>query len=216
MDEYFKKLKRSLEDKIPSYDSEDFKKMRNIIRKNLKREESNLLILIRRLKILVVGDWYTKEKKMLLNDIKTNLLKNGLYAETIDMYYDMDKKGGLSQTQIFEYCCINHQLIVFIDGDGKGTIREQDYLCDNYVFHGKVIFFIEESKFDDFKDNPSEYFKDFPTIITYKDKELIEKVLIYSRLRLYRLADIIKKQGSKGKGLHSPEYKPWKSRLMKK
>ena len=216
MEEYFKEAKRNLEKKIPDYDSPDFRKMRDEIRKNLKRKESDLLILVRRLKILVLGDWHTSEKKTLLIGIKNTLLRNGLYAEMVDKYYDIGKKGGLSQIQILEDCCINHQLIVFIDGEGKGTITEQNYLRDNYVFHGKILFFIEEPKFDKLKDNPSEYIKDFPAIITYRQKDLLEKVLTYSRFRLYRLADIIKKQVSTGAGLYSLSYKPWKVRLRRK
>lgn len=216
MSEYFEEAKKKLVSEIPEYDSPDFKRMRNEIRKKLKRKESDLLILIRRLKILILGDWYTKGKKKLLVGIKNTLLGNGLYVETIDKYYDIRRKGGLSQIQILEECCINHQLIVFIDGEGKGTITEQNYLRDNYVLHGKIIFFIEESKFNRLKNNPSEYIKDFPTIITYRDDELLEKVLIYSRFRLYRLADIIQKQVVRGAGLHSPSYEPWKTRLRKR
>lgn len=215
MDDYFKEVKKDLEDKIPDYDTPDFKRMRDKIKKKLEKKETDLLIFIRRLKILILGDWYTEEKKKLLMEIKNNLLKNGLYAETIDKYYNMEKKGGLSQIQILEECCIDHQLIVFIDGDGKGTVTEQNYLCETYIFHGKVIFFIDESKFNNLKGDPGVYIKDFPTIITYRDKELSEKVLIYCRFRLYRLANIIQKQSTLGAGLHNPKYIPWKFRLRK-
>jgi len=216
MDSYFEKVKKDLERKIPDYDTPEFRKMGDEIRRRLKDKETDLLITVRRLKILVLGDWYNEEKKQLLSNIKNNLLRNGLYAETIDKYYDMKKAGGLSQLQILETCCINHQLIVFIDGDGKGTITEQNYLCDNYVLQGKVLFFIEESKFDKLKSNPSEYIRDFPTIITYKSSELVDRVVAYSRLRIYRLANIIKKQQSSGAGLHSPTYQPWSMRLRRK
>ncbi len=199
MDTYFIETKKSLEEKIPNYESTDFKKIRDKIKKALEDKRSDFLILVRSLKILILGDWYTDEKKKLLTDIKNNLLRNGIYAETIDNYYDLRKRGGLSQIQILENCCINHQLIVFIDGDGKGTLIDQNYLCDNYIFHGKVIFFIEESKFDGIKNFPNEYVKDFPTIIEYKKEQLLEKTLVYSRFRLYRLAHIIQKQMSKGK-----------------
>ncbi|MBM3303867.1 MAG: hypothetical protein FJY76_02130 [Candidatus Aenigmarchaeota archaeon] len=216
MDGYFDEAKRVLEEKIPEFDTPEFRRMRDEIRKKLTDKEADLLITVRRLKILVLGDWFTAEKKQLLSDIKNNLLKNGLYAETIDRYYDMNKSGGLSQLQILETCCINHQLIVFIDGEGKGTLTEQNYLCSNYVLHGKILFLIDEAKFDKFKDNPSEYIRDFPTIITYKGDELTNKVVTYSKLRIYRLANIIKKQESAGAGLRSPNYEPWKERLKGK
>ena len=149
--------------------------MRNKIRKELKKKESDQYILTRRLKILVLGDWNSTEKKQRLLTIKNNLLKNGLYAETIDNYYDMEKKGGLSQLQILEFCCINHQLIIFIDGEGKGTITEQNYLTENYQLQGKVIFFVEEKKLAKFFDDPSCYIKSFPTIISYNEPELLDK-----------------------------------------
>ncbi|MFH1895379.1 MAG: hypothetical protein ABIJ74_02220 [archaeon] len=214
--DFFKETKKELETQIPEYNSPDFKKIRNNIIKQLQKEENGLILLIRRLKILVLGDWYNEEKKQCLSDIKNNLLKNGLYAETIDKYYDINKKGGLSQTQILETCCINHQLIVFIDGDGKGTITEQNYLCENYVLHGKIIFFIEYQKFDKLKDDSSQYIKNFPTIIIYNKSELANTILIYSRFRIYRLAEIIKKQSLTKKGLKNPRYKPWKKRLIKR
>ena len=213
MDEYFEKIKKNLEQKIPSFDSSDFKKVGDKIRKELQKKENDYLILIRRLKILVLGDWYSKEKKQRLIDIKNMLLEHGLYAETIDKYYDLSKKGGLTPEQILETCCINHQLIVFLDGDGKGTITEQNYLSANYPLQGKVIFFIEEYKFNQMKDDPSKYLKSFPTIITYKEPELIHKVLVFSRFRIYRLAEIIELQSSRRKGLQNPNYHPWKRRL---
>jgi|SRR3989338_4826736 len=213
MGDYFEETKKKLEEQIPEYTSSDFRKIGDKIRKELKKEEADLLILIRSLKILVLGDWYTAEKKTMLVYVKNTLLKNGFYAETIDKYYDIKQKGGLSQEQILETCCINHQLIILIDGDGKGTITEQNYLRDNYIFHGKTIFFIEQNKFDTFKENPSEYIKDFPTIIVYKQDYLPETILIFSRLRLYRLAGIIKKQTLQKKGLHISKYQSWKRRL---
>ncbi len=124
MDNYFEDAKKNLWQKIPSFDSSDFKKIGDKIRRELQKNENDYLILIRRLKTLVLGDWYSEEKRQRLLDIKNTLLKNGLYAETIDKYYDMNKKGGLTPEQILETCCINHQLIVFLDGDGKGTITE--------------------------------------------------------------------------------------------
>ncbi|MBI5332197.1 MAG: hypothetical protein HZB65_01350 [Candidatus Aenigmarchaeota archaeon] len=149
-----------------------------------------------------------------LCDIKTCLLKNGLYAETVDKYYDIDKKGGLTPLSILETCCINHQLIIFIDGEGKGTLTEQNYLADNYLFHGKILYFIEREKFDSLRNNPCSYIKDFPTIIVYKECDSINNVLVFSRFRMYRLAEIIQKQACKGKGLQNPNYKPWASRLL--
>jgi len=215
MKDYFKETKKLLEEKIPDYDTPQFKKLRNKIREKLEKKESDFLIIIRSLSILILGDWYNKEKKELLLRIKNNLLKNGLYAETIDKYYDIKKKGGLGQIQILEECCINHQLIIFIDGDGKGTIIDQNYICENYWFHGKVIFFIEESKFNKMKNDPSKYIRDFPTIITYKKEELLEKILVFSRLRLYRLANIIQTQKYRGRGLYGQGYVPWKYRIKK-
>lgn len=216
MKDYFKEVKKKLEEKIPDYDTIQFKRLRNKIRERLEKKENDFLIIIRSLSILILGDWYNKEKKELLLEIKNNLLKNGLYAETIDKYYDVKKKGGLSQIQILEECCINHQLIIFIEGEGKGTIIDQNYICENYWFHGKVIFFIEESKFNEMKNDPSKYIRDFPTIITYKKGELLEKTKVFSRLRLYRLAHIIQKQSYKGRGLYSKDYVPWKDRIEKR
>ena len=213
MGDYFEEIKKNLEEQIPNFDSPDFKRIGDRIRKQLQKKENDYIILIRRLKILVLGDWYSEEKKQLLINIKNTLLKNGLYAETIDKYYDMNKKGGLSQVQILETCCINHQLIIFLDGDGKGTITEQNYICANYPLQGKVIFFIEESKFNQFKDDPSKYLRNFPTIITYEGQNLIEKILVFSRFRVYRLAEIIEIQSLKGKGLNNPNYSNWKERL---
>ncbi|MCK5473940.1 MAG: hypothetical protein KAI53_00910 [Candidatus Aenigmarchaeota archaeon] len=216
LEDYFKKAKSDLEKKIPDYGTDEFGKFRDKIRVQLKKKESDHFLIVRGLKVLVLGDWNTKEKKQRLYDLKTILLGNGIYAETIDKYCDVDKKGGLSQLQILELCCIQHQLIVFIDGTGTGTLVEQNYLATNYVFHGKILYFIEESKFDESKHNPSVYFKDFPTIVPYgTDKELFDKVLIYSNLRIYRLAEIVQKQVSSGKGLSNPKYKPWKDRLSK-
>lgn len=213
MNDYFEEVKKDLEEKIPDYQSSDFKKIGDKIRKELKKKENDFILLVRSLKTLVLGDWNTDEKRAILNTVKNTLLKNGLYAETIDKYYDVKKKGGLSQEQVLEYCCINHQLIVFIDGEGSGTVTEQNYLSDNYLFHGKIIFFIKKAKFDKFKDSPSAYIKDFPSIITYKDEDLTEKILIFSRFRLYRLAGIIQKQILRKKGLQSFKYQNWKQRL---
>ena len=216
MDTYFDETKKRLEENIPDYDTPEFKKMRDKIKKELSKKENDFLILIRKLKILVLGDWFNEQKRALLTGIKTNLLRSGLYAETIDKYYDMNKKDGLSQIQIFESCCINHQLIVFIDGEGAGTITEQNYLREYYALMGKVLFFIKESKFNELKNNPNEYIKDFPTIIEYKnEEELLEKTLVYSRFRLYRLASIIQKQLSTGTGMYGIDYVPWRDRLKK-
>lgn len=214
-DKYFNELKETLRETIPDFDSPDFKRMRNQIKVKLKKKETDFLFLIRSFKTLLVGDWNTTGDKKRLRSIRDNLLKNSIYAETIDGYYDIKKKGGLTQIQIFETCCITHQLIVFIDGKGAGTITEQNYICENYVFQGKVIFFIEKSKFDKLKDNPSEYIKDFPAIITYGEAELLDKTLVYSRLRLYRLATIVQKQKSTGRGLKRPTYTSWANRLRK-
>lgn len=213
MGDYFTTIKERAKAKIPPYGSAEFGKLGDDIRKQLKKKENDFLILIRSLKTLVLGDWGTPEKKRLLLEVKETLLKNGLYAETIDSYYDIGKKDGLSQIQILETCLINHQLIAFIDGDGPGTITEQNYIADNYVFQGKVIFFIEEEKFVALAHKPSEYIKDFPTIITYKGSGLAEAVLVYSRFRLYRLAGIIQRQASRGKGPHGSGYVNWKRRL---
>ncbi len=215
-EDYFREAKEKLEKIIPEYDSPDFKKMRNGIRKQLQKRESEYFLLLRSLKTLILGDWHSKEQKQLLNDIKNALLKKGLYAETINNYYDLKKTGALNQIQILETCCITHQLIVFIDGEGAGTITEQNYLTENYVFHGKVLFFIEESKFNKLKGDPSQYIKSFPTIISYKKEELIDKISTYAQLRIHRLADIIEYQSKKGKGLKRQDYVPWRKRLGKR
>ena len=216
MSDYFSEAKKRIEEQIPEFESQDFKKMRDKIKKELQHKEAEISLLRRRLKILILGDWKTKEDKECLLEIKNCLLANGLYAETIDSYYDTRTKSGLSQRNIFEICCINHQLIVFIDGEGPGTVTGQNYLTDNYIFQGKVIFFIKESKFNSLNGNPSEYISMFPTIISYKAEELKNAVLVYARLRIYRLAEIILRQQQSGKGTSNPDYKPWKERLGKK
>src|SRR3989338_7755375 len=116
MSDYFSEAKKRIEEQIPEFESQDFKKMRDKIKKELQHKEAEISLLRRRLKILILGDWKTKEDKECLLEIKNCLLANGLYAETIDSYYDTQTKSGLSQRNIFEICCINHQLIVFIDG----------------------------------------------------------------------------------------------------
>ncbi len=215
LDKYFSEVKRELETSIPELGSKEFRQIRDRIRKQLKKKENEYMLVIRSLKIIIFGDWNTPTKRKKLNDAKTTLLKNGVYAQTIDDYYNMYRKGGLNQIQILETCCMNHQLMVFIDGESPGTITEQNYLSENYIFHGKVIFFIKQSKFDKLKNDPSQYIRMFPTIITYKGTDLLEKILIYSRFRIYRLADIIMKQSTTGRGLGSPSYKSWKERLRK-
>ena len=214
--DFFKEVKKNLEKEIPEADSLAFRKLRDSIRKQLQKKETDFLMLLRSLKILVLGDWHNEEKKEILFKAKNGLLENGIYAETIDNYYDLNKKTGLSQMQILETACINHQLIVFIDGDGKGTITEQNYLSENYVLHGKTIFFIEETKFNGMKNNPSEYVKNFPSIITFAQSELMNKILVFSRFRIYRLAEIIQRQNETGKGLKNPSYLSWKKRLSKR
>lgn len=215
LDEYFNETKKRLEKAIPSLDSREFEKMRNRIRSQLKKKENEFKMLMRSLKVIVLGDWHTPSKRKILNDIKNILLKNAIYTQTIDDYYDVKKKGGLSQLQILETCCMNHQLIVFIDGEGCGTVTEQNYLTDNYVFQGKVIFFIDEGKFDTLKDDPSQYIRIFPAIITHSKSDLLEKILVYSRFRIYRLAEIIMKQVAMGRGLKNPDYDSWKVRLKR-
>lgn len=211
--EYFTETKKKLEESIPPLDSVDFKKMRDRIRSQLKKKENQFKWLLRSLKVLVLGDWHTPMQRKTLSEIKNMLLINGIYTQTIGDYYDMDKKGGLNQIQILETCCINHQLIVFIDGQGSGTVTEQNYLSDNYPFQGKVVFFIEDGKFDKLKGDPTEYVRIFPTIIIHSLSDLLEKVLVFTRFRLYRLAEIIMKQTATGRGLKNPDYRPWKKRL---
>lgn len=215
MDDYLAAAKKKLEKVIPPIDSKDFKRMRNRIRSQLKKKENDFMLITRSLKIIVLGDWRTSDQRHRLNRVKDTLLKNGIYTQTIDDYYDMNKSGGLSQVQILETCCINHQLIVFLDGEGSGTITEQDYLADNYVFQGKTIFFIAERKFNTLKDNPSEYIRIFPTIITHSQADLLDKILVYARLRIYRLAEIIMRQSETGRGLRNPRYEPWRKRLIR-
>ncbi len=216
MEDYFKIIKEKMKDKIPAYGTSNFDKLRNKIKNDLKKKEIDYLILTRSLKILLLGDWFNEEKKQKLSDMKKALLKSGLYAETIDNYYNIKKKGGLTQHQILEKCCIDHQLIVLLDGEGKGTLTEQNYLALNYPFHKKVLFFIEENKFGKLKDNPSEYIKDFPTIIVYPVCKMAEIIVIFSKFRIYRLADIILRQSGTGRGLKSPKYVSWKNRLFRR
>jgi hypothetical protein len=213
MGNYFEDAKERLEKRIPESHSKEFERMRNEIRKKLDREECDFLLFLRQLKIIILGDWYTEEKKRIIYDVKDNLLRHGLFAQTIDDYYDPSKKGGLSPVKVLQTCCINHQLIVFLDGDGKGTVTEQNYIAENYWFQGKVIFFIAEEKFNGLKDDPSAYIKNFPTIITYRENELVEKVFIYSRLRVYRLGEIISRQAAMKRGPHGSNYVRWKDRI---
>jgi hypothetical protein len=215
-DDYYLDAKAKFQRVIPAYSDADFTKMGDEIRKNLMKKENDLLIIRRSLKTIVLGDWNSPEKMQRLLDIKNSLLKNQLYAETIDKYYDMNKAGGLSQLQILESCCIMHQLIVFLDGEGPGTITEQNYLSDEYRLHGKVLFFIENGKFDGLKSNPSSYIKSFPTIVPYASTSLLDTVLTFARLRIYRLAGIIYLQSQNGKGLKKSNYEPWKKRLAKR
>ena len=87
--------------------------------------------------------------------------------------------------------------------------------AENYIFQGKAIFFIDENKFEKLKNKPSEYIKIFPTIIIHSTEDLVEKALVFSRFRIYRLAEIIMKQSATGKGLKNPGYETWKKRLGK-
>jgi len=216
MGDYLAEIKANLEERIPEYGSKDFEKMKDQIRKELSKKENDLLLITRSLKVLILGDWHTKEKAQLLWNVRNLLLKNGVYAETVDSYYDPKRRGGLSQLQVLQTCCTLHQLIVFIDGEGKGTVTEQTYLAREYPFHGKIIFFIDESKFDELKDKPNSYIRSFPTIIPYKKSDLLDTIVIFSRLRIYRLAGIIQQQETSGKGLKSPQYEPWKERLARR
>ena len=108
MDDYFITIKENAKSKIPPYETAEFRKLGDDIREQLKKKESDFLVLLRSLKTLVLGDWGTPEKKKVLQKVKATLLKNGLYAETIDEYYDMRKKDGLSQIKILEECSIDH------------------------------------------------------------------------------------------------------------
>lgn len=205
--DYFKKIKERLENRIPEWNSPEYQKTRNKIIDGLKKDENNFKILRLSLKTLILGDWNTKSKKERLYNIRNTLIRNGLYAETINHYYNIYKMGGLPQTRILEKCCREHQLVILIDGTRPATLKEQDYLAERYYHHIKIIFFISQVKFNKFKNNPSEYFKDFPTIITYGgDKDLEDKILTFARLRIFRLADIIQKQILDKKGLYSPKY----------
>lgn len=215
-EDYFKETKSKLEAAIPDFGSAKFKEMQEKIRKELENKENDFLLQVRSLKVLVLGDWYAESKKQVLHGIRDTLLHNGYYAQTIDAYYDVRRHGGLPSQHVLEPCCINHQLIVFLDGDGKGTITEQEYLRQNYGFQGKVLFFIDATKFDKLKGNPKEYFRIFPSIIPYSPESLNETVLTFSALRLYRLADIIQMQGASGRGLSRPNYEPWSKRLSKR
>ncbi len=215
-EDYFLETKAKLEQQIPEYNSPEFSKMREAIKHQLLKKENDLKLSIRRMKTLILGDWHTLEQRQRLAEIKNTLLKNGFYAETIDGYYDVHKKGGLSQTEILEECCITHQLIVFVDGKGPGTLTEQNYLATEYLFHQKILFFINTSKFDEMKDDPSGYIKSFPAIIPYAEGTLKETVLTFVKLRIYRLIGIISLQSKKGRGLNSTNYQAWSKRLGQK
>ncbi|MEK6924211.1 MAG: hypothetical protein AABW54_03165 [Candidatus Micrarchaeota archaeon] len=194
--DYFKETKEGLESRIPDYGTDGFQKMQDHIRKELSKEERSFDLLLRSFKILLLGDWNTEAKRKVLQGVRDTLLTAGYYAQTIDAYCDVNKPGGLLAQNILEYCCINHQLIVFIDGEGKGTVTEVEFLRRNYVFQGKVLFFIDAAKFDGLKDNPREYFRIFPTIVKVEAGELNETVLTYSRLRLYRIESCGKEVGN--------------------
>jgi len=214
--DYFKETKQKFDAAIPDFRSGDFGRVRDKIRKGLEKAEGDQFLLIRKLKTLVLGDWNTPEKRDRLESIKNSLLRSGYYAETIDAYYSPGKGGRLSQRQILEHCCINHQLILFIDGEGTGTVTEQNYLSDNYIFHGKTIFFIETDKFEKYRGNPSCYFMSFPSIIRYEGGKLIEDANAFVSLRIHRLAGIIAMQSRKGRGPNSVRYEPWERRLRSK
>jgi len=100
MDSYFVELKKNLEKKIPSYDTSDFKKLTEGIKKKLEKKESDFIILVRSLKILVLGDWHTERQRKILTSIKGALLKIGLYARTIDNYYDANKSISITYLAI--------------------------------------------------------------------------------------------------------------------
>ncbi len=213
MADYFKETKEELEKRIPEYGTDKFQRLQEDIRRGLQNQENEFKLLLKSLKILVLGDWHSEVKLQALTGVRDTLLKGGYYAQTIDTYHDPRKQGGLPAQEVLEFCCIHHQLIVFIDGEGKGTVTEQEYLRQNYVFQGKVLFFIEQSKFDTLKNNPSEYFRIFPTIITYQPNKLNDSVLTYAVLRLYRLAEIIKLQTKLGRGVAGVNYRSWRERL---
>ncbi len=213
--DYFKETKTGLEKSIPEYGTAEFQKIQDNIRKELQKKENEFILLLKSLKILVLGDWYSPVKLQALCNVRDTLLKNGYYAQTIDSYHDTGKQSGLPAQEVLEFCCINHQLIIFIDGDGKGTITEQEYLRENYIFQGKVLFFIDAPKFEKLGSNPREYFRIFPTILTYATNELNNKVLTYTALRLHRLAEIIQIQSKHGRGVSGPNYASWRERLEK-
>ena len=93
---------KRIEEQIPEFDSPDFKKMGDRIREELQHKEAEMKLVMRGIKTLVLGDWNTREKRERLLGIRDALLQNGLYAETIDNYYDMKMTGGLSQETVFE------------------------------------------------------------------------------------------------------------------
>ena len=210
---FLQKRKKMLEGNIPEYQEQLFKKMANQIRKGLLKKENELNWLIKQQKTLILGEWATEEKKTQLYSIKNTLLQAGLYAKTIDDYYDIKKRTGLSQLDILQDCCIKHQLIVFIDGVGAGLQVEQEYLRENYPLHIKILFFIEKNKFRTFKDKPNEYLADFSSIVPYNKRELNSTVLAFARMRIHRLTRIIKKQKEQKKGMHGDHYSPWRKKL---
>jgi len=198
--DYFKKTKKQLEERIPESDTDEFDARVEKIRQKLQEKEEELKFIRGQLRVLILADWKGKVRAARLEKVKEKLLENDIFARTIDDYYDIHKADGLTQTQILEICCPFQSLIIFIDGTGTGTLTEQNYLAPRYGLHKKILYFIEKSKFDRLKNKPNEYINNFPAIIPYKKGELVDDVLAYGKLRIYRFANIIKKQEELGLG----------------
>ena len=198
--DYFKKTKKQLEKQIPESDTEEFDAMGEKIRQKLQEKEEELKFIRGQLRVLILADWKGKVKKARLTKIKEKLLDNDIFTRTIDEYYDIYKSTGLTQVQVLETCCPFQSLIIFIDGESTGTLTEQNYLAPRYGLHKKMLFFIEKSKFDELKNKPNEYINSFPAIIPYEKSKLVDDVLAYGKLRIYRFANIIKTQEELGLG----------------
>ncbi|MFA4945932.1 MAG: hypothetical protein WC607_00085 [Candidatus Micrarchaeia archaeon] len=214
-DEYLERTKTRLEREIPSVRNiKQFEEMERKIRAEIEKKENEQKLLIRSFKTLVLGDWRTEEQKQVLKEVKEELLKEGYYAKTIDAYCDVAKRDGLPTSETLESCCINHQVLVMIDGENPGTVAEQAYLSSHYPLHTRLLFFIKRNKFNKLKNKPSEYIKNFPTIIVY-DKKIAKLARIFVAFRLHRLAEIVKKQEKTRRGPYGSNYQPMKKRVEK-
>ena len=201
---YIKEIKKKICKEIPEFGTPDFNKMRDDIRQELAKEENNFRIVLRFLKVLLLGDWKEPVDGKLLQDLKDRLLRAEIYAETIDTYYD-PARGSLDQLSVFKKCCYLHQVITFIDGKGPGTVTEQTFLIDNYGHQSKLLFFITTEKFNQLRGNSNHYFTNFPAIIVYDSGDL-DALEMFTTFRIHRLARIILNQIRRRLGLQKLTY----------